>query len=603
MLKIETLESRRLLSTVSVLQYGALPNDGIDDRAAIQAAINASAPGDTIAFPTGTFNLSNTLTLLGNRNYVGDSGSILKMNSGLTGSPPVARLNQGQDVNVLIQRLTFDANFVGAGLQISVNGGGSAPASHISVQNNTFENTKWTSDPGGGVWQTAGIYQPNGITDSVIQGNHFINDGWGIESYTPNNLTVSGNDFTTINGNAMQFEVFKASFLNGNNIVVSGNTGQNLGRMAIEFQGNSGSQNPIQPQFSDNVFRNWAASASPSAFGMSIVTGSGATVRGNILTGGVHGYGMEVGGLNAVVTGNVVQGFGESVAIGSAPGLTLSGNMLEGASDTGILRYNSADAPGMNIVNNTIQNPQNYGIWMQQVRGWGGSTISGNVILRTGGAWTTDATGSSTFTAINLSPPGSPASVNGNIFAQDAASPPAAFNFMGVRVNGYYGNFSGTTINSNVVLSKSGTRVGTGIYGNAPGSFDGVTVNNNTFQNLRNASGGQGGAVSASGNLAINTTSLAWLPAKTLVTTPPVARFTATPVGGTSPVTVSFDASSSTGSNGLSSFAWYFGDGGNGQGPQTSHTYNAVSTVNFTAVLLLKDQFGAYDFAEAAIQL
>ena len=41
--RFEQLECRRLFAdTYNVAAYGAVPNDGLDDRAAIQAAMNAS---------------------------------------------------------------------------------------------------------------------------------------------------------------------------------------------------------------------------------------------------------------------------------------------------------------------------------------------------------------------------------------------------------------------------------------------------------------------------------------------------------------------------------------------------------------------------------
>ena len=47
---IENLETRKLMSAVNVTDFGAKPNDGIDDTKAIQNAINASRDGDTIVF-------------------------------------------------------------------------------------------------------------------------------------------------------------------------------------------------------------------------------------------------------------------------------------------------------------------------------------------------------------------------------------------------------------------------------------------------------------------------------------------------------------------------------------------------------------------------
>ena len=45
-------------NTISVATYGAIPNDGLDDKTAINNAILASVSGDTIIFPTGIYNLN-----------------------------------------------------------------------------------------------------------------------------------------------------------------------------------------------------------------------------------------------------------------------------------------------------------------------------------------------------------------------------------------------------------------------------------------------------------------------------------------------------------------------------------------------------------------
>ena len=55
---ILSLSASLKANIISVAAYGAIPNDGLDDKTAINAAIQASASGDTIIFPTGTYNLN-----------------------------------------------------------------------------------------------------------------------------------------------------------------------------------------------------------------------------------------------------------------------------------------------------------------------------------------------------------------------------------------------------------------------------------------------------------------------------------------------------------------------------------------------------------------
>ncbi|HEY7091332.1 MAG TPA: glycosyl hydrolase family 28-related protein, partial [Tepidisphaeraceae bacterium] len=54
---LETLERRQLMATINVTNFGAIPGDGLSDTAALQAAIKASAAGDTIYFSRGVFDL------------------------------------------------------------------------------------------------------------------------------------------------------------------------------------------------------------------------------------------------------------------------------------------------------------------------------------------------------------------------------------------------------------------------------------------------------------------------------------------------------------------------------------------------------------------
>jgi len=75
------------------------------------------------------------------------------------------------------------------------------------------------------------------------------------------------------------------------------------------------------------------------------------------------------------------------------------------------------------------------------------------------------------------------------------------------------------------------------------------------------------------------------------------ARFTATPTSGTAPLTVNFNASTSTGR--IASYAWNFGNGQMGTGVTTSTTYNTAGT--YTVILTVRDSSGATDTASVRI--
>lgn len=50
-------------SELSVADFGAVPDDGLDDTAAIQAALNALKPGSTLVFPSGVYEYAATITV------------------------------------------------------------------------------------------------------------------------------------------------------------------------------------------------------------------------------------------------------------------------------------------------------------------------------------------------------------------------------------------------------------------------------------------------------------------------------------------------------------------------------------------------------------
>lgn len=71
----------------------------------------------------------------------------------------------------------------------------------------------------------------------------------------------------------------------------------------------------------------------------------------------------------------------------------------------------------------------------------------------------------------------------------------------------------------------------------------------------------------------------------------PIAAFSFSPQTGNVPLTVSFDASGSTDTDGtIESYQWTFGDGGTGTGLKPSHTYNSEG--NYTVNLTVTDNDG-----------
>ncbi|MEM8898696.1 MAG: PKD domain-containing protein [Bacteroidota bacterium] len=82
----------------------------------------------------------------------------------------------------------------------------------------------------------------------------------------------------------------------------------------------------------------------------------------------------------------------------------------------------------------------------------------------------------------------------------------------------------------------------------------------------------------------------------------PVADFSVTPDTGTAPVTITFNATASTDSDGtIASYDWDFGDGNTGTGQITSHLYNNGGTL--TVQLIVTDDDGGKDTATVVLTL
>jgi len=73
----------------------------------------------------------------------------------------------------------------------------------------------------------------------------------------------------------------------------------------------------------------------------------------------------------------------------------------------------------------------------------------------------------------------------------------------------------------------------------------------------------------------------------------PTASFTMSPSSGTSPLNVTVDAAASSYAAGtISAYEWTFGDGGNGFGRTTTHTYFSSGSQTFTVTLLVRASDG-----------
>ena len=83
---------------------------------------------------------------------------------------------------------------------------------------------------------------------------------------------------------------------------------------------------------------------------------------------------------------------------------------------------------------------------------------------------------------------------------------------------------------------------------------------------------------------------------------PPVAMGNATPTSGNVPLSVTFDGTGSTDSDGtVTNYLWTFGDGTTSSSPSPTHSYTAIGT--YSAVLTVTDDDGATDPAPRLLRL
>jgi hypothetical protein len=403
--------------------------------------------------------------------------------------------------HVTIQGLTFDANGVGGGLAMSVDGGSGEPATSIRLINNTFRNTLAVTR---GPYDSA-IYNPVGITHSIIQGNLFVNCGGGISITNAEDIQIIDNAFDGITSdNAIFINFVKAPFAFGHAIRILRNTGTGLSRMGVELWSQDVKE-VYAPQIERNSFKIWNARARGDGFGISVMTGQNAVIRDNELVGGVTGlaFGIEIGVRGALVENNIVKDFAIGIGLHDSAGTTVRQNSCFGQEDTAIQLTN---APGsresLTIEANDLRDPKRFGIWANSPN-WGGSSIVNNSILRGAGAFSDDAGVS--FTGIASTPPDKPVSITNNLVRQYSGSPARGFNFLGIRLNGATGENSGSRYEGNVVESSPGPQFGIGMLVNSFGAADGVTIRNNRFEGLSSVSAGADSpGVLSNGNRIIN---------------------------------------------------------------------------------------------------
>jgi Pectate lyase superfamily protein len=160
---------------INVTAYGAVPNDGLDDTAAINNATNA---GQSIYFPPGTYNYSGRLTVPAGKSYrfYGDGPGVSVIKFTTTQGGIVGFMG---DYSLTVEGLTLMSNSANAGTAIYASFNPSffrtATIHNVQIVGSTRDGTS-------GGWWTYGIY--------LAYGGHSVID----------KVEIAGNKNSTQNG-------------------------------------------------------------------------------------------------------------------------------------------------------------------------------------------------------------------------------------------------------------------------------------------------------------------------------------------------------------------------------------------------------------------
>ena len=366
-----------------VTTYGAVANDGLNDLAAINAAITAASPGDTVLFPTGTFSIAGSIAPKSGITIAGvgrDSTSVQYI--GGSGNPMV---NLGNVSSVEMTGFTLDGNNSVYALQgVNAYGG-----SGHNLHNLRIKNLVANADFG-----PHAIYFSGAVTNSQIVDNLITNIGttsvWGSGI-----RMLGGSSGNQVLGNTITNTGRGGIFVGGStdevirNNTVSG-SGQAAGAPALGIEIWGGGDRSL---VEDNTVDQW----------LSVDNSSRVAVRRNVIDRGYAGLEFATAGSDNVFTDNTVTG-GAHIGISvSGPGVkqrvlwahnTISasttwgtqiqsdaggvqqmyfyGNTFEGATGVGALypnqgngfRFNPNDGTILNVTldSNTITANANIGI-------------------------------------------------------------------------------------------------------------------------------------------------------------------------------------------------------------------------------------------------
>lgn len=391
-------------SSYNVKAFGAVGDGIADDTAKIQAALNTGS-GATVYIPKGTY-LVSSLTALTETIICGDGrGSVLKA----SGTGNILVIN-GVSGGTQIEDVTVrDLSFLGLNNMTTGPLGCGVISSHsinTVVENCYFDSfgpgAADTSSGGAAICFYVGCIGPVARGNTVVNGTGYLN-GVDIAVYSAGgDAIIDGNKCYSVNSNG----IYTNAATKTGRIIITNNICKNHTRHGIipVYGGTGGGVGDTTGDLVDTIVANNICENCDST-GIYVNTNAdGMVIANNIIEscsgGGPNGYTLD-GGIsllgtgNKIVTGNFIRNTGYTSAgvqrvintsgVANDPTRTagirvsnsvagiVSGNVIVGGSGRGIDLANGA--AGVQIVDNTITNPEYAAIHISALNNAGANSI------------------------------------------------------------------------------------------------------------------------------------------------------------------------------------------------------------------------------------
>lgn len=342
--------------TYNITDYGAISGDGVSDLVAIQNAIGAASPGDSVRLPAGNWSIDGTIHAAPGVAILGDgrdASTITRLPTG--GAAEMLRL---EDIsNVRVSGFTLDGANTTVATQgmVMVNGG-----QHI-VDGVRVTNLVGDSSVAFG---PHGIYAAANVDDTTVSNSEFTNLGIGSDwgggvrfSGGSDRATLVNNIIDQTGRGGILLDGSGQAIIRGNTITGSGRAYD--GRRVIDdqtkgielFQAGDGSV------IENNTLDHW----------LSIDQSSRVAVRNNTLLGDgrISYLGLELANASQDVI--------------------FSGNTVEGGAHTGIELSNEGVRDRILIAGNTVNDASVWGAQIQPGNNDANSRVvlAENIITRT----------------------------------------------------------------------------------------------------------------------------------------------------------------------------------------------------------------------------